>query len=244
MATPMAAVAGGALLEPSWLSPTNTWLLHDCMGIDPIKFGLPALADMLVSFAPLIAVRQIQEERTTDRLPLLPYSTMYVCSSVWTAYGMLLANPGIWMASLPGVFMGLYYTRVFCQHCPKYADWLPGKQIHHVAGMVGATACLGTVVAVCPTETALFVTGLTGNILCVGLFSSPLAAIKVVLEQKNTRNLPFAFGLISFINCALFTVYGVAVLHDPFVWFPFGLGFASSVVQMALFARFGVYRYL
>jgi solute carrier family 50 protein (sugar transporter) len=193
--------------------------------------------------APITAMRQISDEKSTGKLPLLPYSCMYLCASVWSVYGFLAHNPGIWMANVPGVFTGLFYFQLFCRYCPKDADWLPGKQIHHKVGIAASTVYLGAVSTLLSNEMALWVVGITGNVICIALFASPLAALKTVLKQKSTRSLPFAFGLIGFINCGLWVVYGLAVLHDPFVWFPNLLGFLASAVQMALFARFGVYRY-
>lgn len=239
----MVAVSAVALTEPSWLGPTATWLLHNCVGVGSLKFGLPAMADHCVFLAPLTAMRQIKDENTTGKLPMLPYSTMFVCASVWTTYGLLASVPGIWMANVSGVVMGTYYIYTFCRYCPKDADWLPGKQIHHKLACSSAVAFLATSAAVLPTETALFVLGMFGNLICVVMFSSPLAAIKTVLAEKRTRCLPFAFSFVGFVNCGLWTLYGLAVLHDPFIWFSNLVGFVAAAMQMALFARFGVYRY-
>ena len=56
----------------------------------------------------------------------------------------------------------------------------------------------------------------------------------------STRNLPFPMAVATVVNCVLWLMYGSLVTHDPFVWAPNVLGLTSGLVQLALFARYGI----
>jgi uncharacterized protein with PQ loop repeat len=90
----------------------------------------------------------------------------------------------------------------------------------HFAAVGAIGAGVVAVAATLPIETAQVVIGVTGDVICVAMFSGPLAAIKSVIEEKSTKSLPFAFTCATFVNCSLWSVYGICVLSDPYVWIP------------------------
>ena len=74
------------------------------------------------------------------------------------------------------------------------------------------------------------------------MFGGPLAAVKTVLADKSTKSLPFSFTVASFVNCVAWTSYGMFVIHDYVVWLPNLIGLGFSIAQLALFAKFGIYK--
>ena len=71
----------------------------------------------------------------------------------------------------------------------------------------------------------------TGTGFVISMFGGPLAAMKTVIETKDTSSLPFTMTVATFVNCTLWTVYGTCVIEDFFIWFPNSLGLLSSFVQ-------------
>lgn len=182
---------------------------------------------------------QIKKTKAVGQLPLLPYSSMVLNGAIWMTYGAILSNPGIWLPNIPAVILGSYYWMTYYNHCPPGASHLPGTMPTHfaavgaiAAGVVGVAACM-------PVESAQTIIGVTGDVICVAMFAGPLAAIKTVIEEKSTQSLPFAFTCATFVNCSLWSVYGLVVLSDPYVWIPNILGLGSSIVQIGLFAKYG-----
>ena len=115
---------------------------------------------------------------------------------IWCTYGAVLNNPGIWLPNLTAIIMGSYYWATYYNNCPAGANHLPGPMSAHFAG-VGAIAAgvLGAAYAL-PVETSQYAIGITGDIICVAMFTGPLVAIKTVMAEKSTKSLPFAFTLV------------------------------------------------
>lgn len=78
----------------------------------------------------LEAIPRIRREGTVGKLPLLPYSTMFMNCMTWCAWGILSDVPAVWSCNFVGLSLGLYYTYKFC---PKSADWLPLTRESHWA---------------------------------------------------------------------------------------------------------------
>lgn len=200
--------------------------------------GLPGAAAQIVFLAPMEAMNQIKREGVGN-LPLLPYSSMAVNGCVWATYGLLLSTPGIWLPNVTGALLGFYYWRTFHKACPDNVYWLPGTKDLHVIGGGLALAGVAACATMMPVATALNTLGIAGNVAVISMFGGPLASIQHVIATKNTKSMPFAFTCATFVNCSLWSLYGMCVLHDPYIWFPNMLGFGSSCVQLSLFAKYG-----
>ena len=86
--------------------------------------------------------------------------------------------------------------------------------------LAGVAACA----TMMPVATALNTLGIAGNLAVISMFGGPLASIQHVIATKNTKSIPFAFTCATFVNCSLWSLYGMCVLHDPYIWFPNMLG--------------------
>lgn len=81
--------------------------------------------------------------------------------------------------------------------------------------------------------------GNLGIFLCVVMFASPLAAVKVVLQTKSADAIPLPFTLASVVNCIFWSVSGLFDLHDYAIYVPNLLGLAFSLVQLLLKIIYG-----
>jgi len=129
---------------------------------------------------------------------------------------------------------------VFAKNTKDDADWLPSTKTAHYVGMATLMAGTSAVALTMDTATAVNIVGIGGDVIVVAMFGGPLVAIKTVIEEKSTRSLPFAFTVAAFVNCSLWSTYGFAVLHDPYIWLPNVLGLTSACAQLALFAKYGI----
>lgn len=213
------------------------------MGVGPLTMGLPGLAALGIFVNPLMeAMPRIRREGNVGRLPLLPYSAMASQGLVWTFYGALLGNPAVWSPNVGATVLGLYYCWVYHKHCPPSADWLPLTRWPHATGFLGTALLCGAASQLLPTAAALTVIGFAGNVMTLTMFAGPLAAIRTVMNDKNTRAMPFGFTCVVNINCNFWFFYAYFILNDPHIYMQDGVGLLLTGVQLALFARYGIHR--
>lgn len=231
--------------EPlTWLSAIDwSWLMEDMLRIGSIRLGLPGLSALGLASTPMLeAMPRIWATGNVGKLPLLPYSAMLASGALWLTYGLLVDSPVVWCPNAIQVVFGLVYCSVFLRYCPARADWLPLSRVHHIAFcVVTAFGCISLVMFLPPSLAATFL-GLIGSSVTVVMFAGPLAAIRTVLADKNTKSLPLGFTCVVTFNCALWLGYGWSMAGDPFVYVPNLLGLLVACLQLSLFFRFGLPR--
>lgn len=166
--------------------------------------------------------------------PLLPYSTMVANGFLWTFYGLLVNERKIWVTNCLGCCLGCFYFYQFQKYCSIDANNLPGKISYHLRGVVLFIVVVITIPFTAKSEMATSYIGKLGVIVCIGLFSSPLAKLKIVLQTKSASSIPFPFTIACCINCFLWSVFGWWGLKDFYVYFPNGVGLFFGIVQLFL----------
>lgn len=224
------------------LSPATLWWFEKCVALGPVKMGLPGLAVIGVFLAPADVMQRILKERDVGQLPLLPYSAMACNGVIWSTYGLLKALPEVWAPNMIGILCGGIYSAIYIKHCPPGANWLPGTTSHHMGGSAAIMATIvGIAMAPIPTEIKLTLVGGAGNLSAAIMFAGPLTAVKSIIAEKNTKSLPFAFTILCFVNCTLWSIYGYSK-EDYMILAPNAAGLLLSIFQLSLFARFGIHR--
>jgi solute carrier family 50 protein (sugar transporter) len=145
----------------------------------------------------------------------------------------------LWVPNMIGCALASAYMMIFLWFCPAKADWLPSSRITHIIGVLSAASFVGAVLSFFEQSKAAQILGLTGNILAMIMFGGPLAAVRTCIEERSTRSLSFGFTLLTVVNCTLWLIYGV-ILRDVLLVAPNVPAILSGVVQLALFARFGL----
>jgi len=234
--------AAPAAVIPATYGATTYWFFESCIGFGSIKMGVPGAVSQTFFVSPIPVFRKIIQDQSVGKLPLLPYSSMFVNGIFWFSYGLLIGNPAVWVTNVPPIIFGATYTAIFCKYCPADAAWLPYTRGYHLAGMAFAVCFVGGLVSTQDPAVASSVIGSVAVGMCVVMFSGPLAALRTVLQQKSTKSLPFPMMIATVANCSLWTFYGVELVHDPFIWGPNPLGLLSGLAQAILFMRFGIAR--
>jgi solute carrier family 50 protein (sugar transporter) len=201
--------------------------------------ALGPLFSMTVFAAPIPTMQQIKHDRTVGQLPLLPYSSMAASAYLWTMYGLMKHQPNIWGTNVVGLAFAVYYWQFFTKFLPKTpSPTLPGSVEQHMQGC-GVIILASTMLYLAGTPLAAEVVGKAAVVLCVAMFASPLAALKVVLETKSAKAIPLPFTIASILNCFCWSVFGVWSLNDPNVYFPNILGLAFGLSQLILKLVYG-----
>lgn len=237
---------------PSTLTPAEPlWWFEEVISIGSFKMGLPGILSVLVFMSPIPVILEVLKKRDVGRLPLMPYSAMMINGALWTMYGLLKGAAPIWAPNAIAFINGCLFTAVFVMNCPADADWLPGKALVHL--QVAAAIILSAVLIIMvdhhyrsnsyySNRMVEQVIGIIGQAICVVMFGGPLAAVRTVIEEKSTKALPFAFTLFSFVNCGLWTIYGLYFINDMNIYIPNILGWALATLQLALFVRYGIHQ--
>lgn len=226
------SAAPAALTESSVAATTSGSFLQSAAFASFMKVA-PPLAAQAVFLAPMDTMKKIKAEGTTGDLPLIGYAMMLLNGTLWMTYGHLVGELTILLPNITALVCASYYCYTFNQYKPASFNMTP-----YLVGLpLGCAAIVGTA-ATMDLALAQNVLGIAGNVIVVGMFAGPLAAMKTVMEKKSTASLPFAMTCASFINCILWTGYGL-MINDPYIWFGNVLGLGSSIVQLGLFAKFG-----
>ena len=211
---------------------------------------LAPFASILGCCSPLPTIWRIQRERGVGNLPLLPYTIMIINSLLWFSYGVLLREIRIWGSNGIGLVLGVYYFTAylpFVPPSPSSSEQFPSITTHNKGGsstlpgtlqqhfQAIALALLFVVFTMLTAgQSAAYVIGRVGVVVCVSLFASPLAAIRVVLETRSSRSIPLPFTVAMTINCFLWTVFGLWQADDANIYVPNGLGLGFQLAQVGL----------
>mmetsp|Transcript_20546 Transcript_20546/g.30882 ORF Transcript_20546/g.30882 Transcript_20546/m.30882 type:complete len:231 (+) Transcript_20546:89-781(+) len=194
----------------------------------------PGMA-IVVFMAPIPTIYQVRKEGKVDHLPLLPYTSMISSSFVWVSYGVLKDEPKVWIPNSAGLCLGIIYFLVFIYFAPVKSHTLPGSVKQHMQG----ASCL---IFLCVGLAMIAGTAMVGNLavlLCVIMFASPLAALKVVIQTKSARAIPLPFTIASVLNCLFWSVSGIFEMNDYAIYVPNLLGLTFSLAQVALKLVYG-----
>lgn len=189
-----------------------------------------------LQMSPMATVQGIKRDKTVGNMSPLPYITLGTNCVLWTAYGLLQSDPTLIAANGMGVILSSYYTSVYAKHTNS-------DMSQYYIGGAGFLAAAGIGYVAVPTlgiTTGIDFLGIMGNLIAVAFFASPLAVIKTVLRDKSTTAMPFVVTVATTLNCVAWASYGLLVAHDPYVILPNIFGFGLAMVQLSLFARFGI----
>ena len=163
---------------------------------------------------------------------------MTLSSLLWATYGVLIKEPNVWMTNSVGLAFGLYYFYEFVQYSPKSAPTLPGSVEMHkkaIGGFFVATMLL----FFSNSPLSVHIIGKAAVVLCLAMFGSPLAAVKVVIQTRSAKAIPLPFTLASVLCCFCWTVFGLFKMNDANVYVTNALGLLFGVIQAALKVIYG-----
>ncbi|KAK7337732.1 hypothetical protein VNO77_18318 [Canavalia gladiata] len=189
---------------------------------------------LLVFASPMKTFYRVVKKKSTENYEGTPYMTTFLCTSLWTSYGVL--KPGgfqIAMVNGAGAIFHCIYILLFLIYSPQ-------DQKVKTAQLVAIldVGFLGTVISV-----TLFV--LHGTIqltflgmLCSGLtiimYASPLLAMKTVIKTKSVEYMPFLLSFFMFLNGGAWALYSLLV-KDLFVGIPNLIGLILGLTQVIVY---------
>eukprot|EP01004_Peranema_trichophorum_P008070 NODE_6835_length_838_cov_54.369231_g6236_i0.p1 GENE.NODE_6835_length_838_cov_54.369231_g6236_i0~~NODE_6835_length_838_cov_54.369231_g6236_i0.p1 ORF type:complete len:233 (-),score=16.26 NODE_6835_length_838_cov_54.369231_g6236_i0:85-783(-) len=181
--------------------------------------------------SPVAIAREIQTKKSTGQYSAIPYLSMFGNCSLWVDYGTQISNYSIILPNAVGMALSVGTLAIFLQYTPsaKKSELLP-----YFAGTgLGLSSILGYVHFVAAPDVMASQLGLIASVICVAMFSAPLATVREVVRDKSSASLPTAVIVMSNLNCACWLAYGICLMN-PYVYVPNFLGLALSMINLAL----------
>ncbi|KAI4349938.1 hypothetical protein L6164_010479 [Bauhinia variegata] len=181
--------------------------------------------------------RKVVKKKTTENYKGAPYITTFLCTSLWTFYGVLKPG-GFLIATVNGagsVFHCIYIL-LFLIYAPrdnkvKMASLVGILDVGFVAVVISAT------LFVLRGSIQLTVLGILCSGLTVIMYASPLLAMKTVIKTKSVKYMPFLLSFFMFLNAAVWGIYSFLV-KDIYIGIPNAIGFGLGSAQLIVYAMY------
>ncbi|XP_010259506.1 PREDICTED: bidirectional sugar transporter SWEET16-like isoform X1 [Nelumbo nucifera] len=196
------------------------------------------IISILVFTSPIGTFRRVVKKKSTESFKGLPYICTLLSTSLWSFYGLL--KPGgllIVTVNGTGAVLQFIYVTLFLIYAPKDTK----VKLMKLVALLNV-GCLGLVIAVTLLaihgSLRLTVVGFLCAGLTLGMYASPLVAMRMVIRTKSVDYMPFSLSFFLFLNGGVWSVYAVLV-KDLFIGVPNAIGFVLGSAQLILYA---VYR--
>ncbi|XP_059439359.1 bidirectional sugar transporter SWEET16-like [Corylus avellana] len=193
------------------------------------------IISILVFSSPIKTFLQVVKKKSTENYESIPYITTLLSTSLWTFYGLLKPG-GLLISTVNGagvVFQSIYVT-LFLIYAPNHLKVKTAKLVGILnvgfLGLVIAVTLLALHGSVRLTFVGVLCAGLT-----VGMYASPLSAMRSVIKTKSVEYMPFFLSFFLFLNAGIWSAYAVLV-QDFFIGVPNAAGVLLGSAQLILYA--------
>jgi solute carrier family 50 protein (sugar transporter) len=172
---------------------------------------------------------------------------MIINCTAFLIYGIQLQNYYMCMSNLPGLVLGSFYysTCVVALAQSKSESVLHRLKMMELF-LIGGVAYFGIAgiyvgIILDQSDKSLgeAVFAVTGNILALVYYASPLTTIVEVVNKEDSSSLYAPTICANFLNAMLWTIYGYFGLRDPFVYAPNIIGATLAGFQLLLTLIYG-----
>ncbi|GMY21777.1 bidirectional sugar transporter SWEET17-like [Fagus crenata] len=192
------------------------------------------IISILVFASPIKTFWQVVKKKSTEKYKSTPYITTLLSTSLWTFYGLL--NPdGLLVTTVNGagtVFQFIYVT-LFLIYAPKDKKVKTAKLVALLnVGFLGLVIAV-TLLAIHGRIRLTFV-GILCAALTIGMYASPLSAMRLVIKTKSVKYMPFFLSFFLLLNAGIWSGYSVLV-KDFYIGVPNAIGFVLGLAQLIIY---------
>jgi uncharacterized protein with PQ loop repeat len=188
--------------------------------------------------SPYPTILEIQRAKTTAKISPMSYFSMLANGYLQIAYGISAGfDRTIISTNISALLFGGYYSAQFVRYSSGEFPLTP-----YYNGVGATFAAVTALVVSLPAKSVQSILGWLSLLIAAAFFGGPLQGIGDVLKTKSTRNLPFPMAVATAVNSVLWVGYGKLVTNDPFIYGPNIVGFTTSLIQLGLFAVYGIQR--
>ncbi|KAK3197977.1 hypothetical protein Dsin_021392 [Dipteronia sinensis] len=156
-------------------------------------------------------------------------------TSLWALYGLM--KPGgflIMTVSGAGAVLQLTYITLFLIYSPREKKIKTAKlAVILDVGFLGTVLAI-TLLAMHKLSLRLAFIGIICGVLGIGVYASPLLAMRLVIKTKSVEYMPFSLSFFLFLNAGIWSIYAVLV-KDIYIGVPNAIGFVLGSAQLILY---------
>lgn len=175
-------------------------------------------------------VQKIKMKGTGDT-PILPFVAMATSGFLWFNYGIMKGDGSIAFVNFIGCILNCIYVLLYYWYTPNKTNVYRtvGGFILMLLGIHMYSAWMHTH----PDEAINFI-GLVGVFITVGMFASPLAQLRIVMETESTESMSFPLAILVCLQSVMWWWYGV-IKDDGYIQFPNVCGTVLGLFQVGVF---------
>ncbi|XP_023520311.1 bidirectional sugar transporter SWEET5-like [Cucurbita pepo subsp. pepo] len=196
-----------------------------------ISFGL--------FMSPIPTFTQIVKRKAVEDFKPDPYLATILNCAMWVFYGMPFVHPdSILVVTINGIgfFIELAYVSIFF----IYSPWIKRRKmliVLLIESIFFAAVVLITLLVFHTTISRSYFVGILCIIFNIGMYTSPLTVMRLVIKTKSVKYMPFTLSLANFCNGIVWAIYAL-LKFDPNVLIPNSLGALSGLIQLILYATY------
>ncbi|XP_020589679.1 bidirectional sugar transporter SWEET16-like isoform X2 [Phalaenopsis equestris] len=178
--------------------------------------------------------RRVVKKKSTENFKWQPYVTTLMSTSMWTFYGLLKTN-GLLVVTVngTGTLLQAIYVLLYLIYTSKDTRIYMAKMVGLLnIGAIGVVI-LVTLVAL-HGSLRLLVMGSLCSALTIGMYASPLYAMRMVMKTRSVEYMPFSLSFFLFLNAGIWSIYSVLV-KDIFILIPNAIGFVLGSAQLVIY---------
>ncbi|KAJ9557158.1 hypothetical protein OSB04_011772 [Centaurea solstitialis] len=193
---------------------------------------------ILMFASPIGTFRRVVKTKSTEDYKGIPYITTLLSTSLWTFYGLIKPG-GLLVVTVNAVGSGfqLIYVVLFLIYAPKRKRMQSLKLVAVLnIGFFGGVVAV-TLGAFHNSDERLLISGIICAGLTIGMYASPLSAMRTVIKTQSVEYMPFFLSFFQFLNAGVWAAYSLLV-KDIYIGVPNGIGFVLGSIQLILYARY------
>ncbi|XP_024532884.1 bidirectional sugar transporter SWEET5 [Selaginella moellendorffii] len=211
---------------------TLVYTIRTVVGImgNVIAFGL--------FMSPLPTFYKIIRLKDTEQFSGVPYVATLLNCLLWTLYGLPFVTPNsLLVVTINGIGTALEST-----YLCVYLFYAPNKPRAKVLKMLAVVLTFFAAVALMVMtithvhKTRQLIVGVLCVIVGTGMYASPMSVMKLVIQTKSVKYMPFLLSLTAFLNGLTWTAYAFLGKIDPFIVVPNAIGTCLATTQLILYA--------
>ncbi|XP_052489926.1 bidirectional sugar transporter SWEET4 [Gossypium raimondii] len=200
---------------------------------NPIFYGKTKHFKINPTFIKIFKLKSVEEFKPD------PYVATILNCAMWVFYGLPIVHPdSLLIITINGVGLvieGVFVTIFFIFSNNKKRKRICFYLLIEIIFMVAVV--LITLLVFQTTQKRSMFVGILAIVFNIGMYTSPLTVMRMVIKTKSVKYMPFSLSLFNFLNGVVWVIYAL-LKFDINVLIPNGLGTLSGLVQLILYAWF------
>ncbi|XP_074284573.1 bidirectional sugar transporter SWEET3 [Silene latifolia] len=198
-------------------------------------------ASLLLYGAPVLTFATIIRKKSTQEYSCVPYIVALLNCLIYTWYGLPIVSSGwenfplITINGL-GILLESSFIIIYLWFASTRGKVKVAAITIPIIAVFGITALISTFLLHNHHQRKVCV-GSIGLVASVAMYSSPLVAVKQVIETKSVKYMPFYLSFFSFLASSIWMVYGI-LSHDLFLMSPSLVGCPLAMIQLVLYCKY------